>query len=92
MTKLNQYDALTPKGHEPRGEERRLRTATPGTSLDDVYASRYHLLGVIDHGDTLIAVEATADDHVTPAQAEQVDTVIAEETPPEARTRARHKH
>ena len=89
---MNTYDAALLRGREaPEGHVPRIRRAAAGSGLDAVFASRYHLLAEDDD----LALEFDGDDKGpqddTAAAALQavVDAAIADETPPEARRKAR---
>lgn len=82
---MNRYDANTPKGGTPRdGREARVRAAAPGSPLDDVYASRYYRLD----SDEQVEVEydSTADT-TGDADSAAVEQAVADETPPDARSK-----
>lgn len=84
---MNVYDAATPAGREPAaGGEPRRRAAVPGSALDGVYASRYHLIGT----DTVDGVQVDVTAETGPASSARAlaalaAAAIADETPPDAR-------
>lgn len=84
---MNRYDANTPKGRTPRdGVEPRVRAAAPGSALDDVYASRYYRLDTDDR----VEVEYDSDaDTNGDADSAAVEQAVADETPPDARSKRR---
>jgi hypothetical protein len=86
---VNTYDAARPKGRERiPGAKVRERKAAPGSALDDVYASRYHLIAE-DETVRVTFGDDDGDQGETPDP--NVDTAIADETPPEARKGSRAK-
>lgn len=84
---MNVYDTARRKGSEPRdGVAPRLREAVPGSSSDEVYASRYHRV----IADELVSVEFTSSDAppVVPVSlVKATQDAISDETPPDARRR-----